>query len=168
MKYLTFKFFLASLFIASFLSCRSANISTFSYTEPEIILLREMPNGTIFVKAFGSGFNQMECIENAKMNAIRKVIFNGVNGSKPLIGGSNIEEKNKDYFTSFFSMDGPFNKFVYLSNRGNIDKDDRFEVKGSRGRRGLLSRRTDRLLIGVELEIERESLRFELLDKLIK
>jgi hypothetical protein len=168
MKYSIINFCLALIVLSSCLSCRSANSSTFSYTKPEIILLREMPNGTIFVRAFGSGFNQMECIENAKLSAIREVIFNGVNGSKPLIGGANTEEKNKEYFTSFFSTDGPFNKFVYLSNRGNIDKDDRFEVKGSRGRRGVLSRRTDRLLIGVELEIERESLRLELFDKLIK
>ena len=168
MKNSIFKITLASFLLASCLSCRSANVSIFAYIKPEITLLREMPNGTILVKAFGSGFNQMECIENAKMSAVREVIFNGISGSKPLIGGANTEEKNKEYFTSFFSMDGPFNKFVYLSNRGNIDKDDRFEVRGSRGRRGVLSRRTDRLSIGVELEIEREALRVELFDKLIK
>lgn len=168
MKNLIFKFCFAAFLIVSCFSCRSANVSTFSYIKPEITLLKEMPNGTIFVRAFGSGFNQMECIENAKMNAIREVIFNGINGSKPLIGGANTEEKNKEFFTSFFSVDGQFNNFVYLSNRGNIDKDDRFEVKGSRGRRGVLSRRTDRLSIGVELEIKREALRVELFDKLIK
>ena len=96
MKYSIINVCLALIVLSSCLSCRSANSSTFSYTKPEIILLREMPNGTIFVRAFGSGFNQMECIENAKLSAIREVIFNGVNGSKPLIGGANTEEKNKE------------------------------------------------------------------------
>jgi hypothetical protein len=168
MKNKIFNFFLVLCILAFCLSCRTTNSSVFSYTKPEIILLSEMPNGTVVVKSFGSGYTQMECVENAKMSAIKEIIFKGINGSKPLIGGSNFEENNKNYFSNFFSSDGPYNNYVYLSNRGNIDKDDRFEVKGSRGRRKITSRRTDRLLIGVELVIERESLRTELFDKLIK
>ena len=166
MKLSLFKNLILVVCLFIFFGCKVSNDSVFSYTKPEIILVTEIANGNLSVKSFGVGYTQRECIENAKINAVRELIFKGINGSKPLLGGSNSEENNKNYFSSFFSSDGPYNNYVYLSNRGNIDKNDRFEVNGSRGRRKVTSRRTDRLLIGVDLILEKDLLKKELSDKL--
>jgi hypothetical protein len=165
--FLSFIFLITSI---AFESCRPANKSTSAFQNFSVELIREEPGGVILLKSFGSGYNQPDCIENAMYNAIREVIFKGVKGStdsRPLLMGANPEEKYRDYFSAFFAKNGTYKNFASLSNRGNIDKGDRFEVASGKGRREIDSRRAERITIGVEVAVKKTDLQNEI-NKLIK
>jgi hypothetical protein len=168
-----FRYLLLFLSLLVF-GCRPANKSTSAYLTQTPSFIREEPSGILIIKSFGSGYTQAECIENAMYNGIREVIFNGIKGSsdqRPLIGGANPEMQYSAYFSSFFSKNGPYTNFVSTSNRGNIDKNDRFEVSSAStqlGRRSVTSRRSERLSIGVELVIKKGDLSKEINTVLLK
>ena len=127
--------FLAVIFLTSlvgFEAWRPAIKSTSAFQTFTTQFIREEAAGVILLKSFGSGYTQAECIQNAKYNAVRDVIFKGVSGAndqRPLLMGANPEEKYRNFFTGFFAQDGPFNSFVSTSNRGNIDKNDRLDLR---------------------------------------
>lgn len=152
--------------LVSFEACRPSIKSTSAFQTFTTQFIREEAGGVILVKSFGSGYTQAECIQNAKYNAVRDVIFKGVSGAndqRPLLMGANPEEKYRNFFTGFFAQDGPFNSFVSTSNRGNIDKNDRVVLDGGGpGRRAIDSRRAERQTIGVEVIIKKEELRKEM------
>ena len=161
--------FLAVIFLTSlvgFEACRPAIKSTSAFQTFTTQFIREEAAGVILLKSFGSGYTQAECIQNAKYNAVRDVIFKGVSGAndqRPLLMGANPEEKYRNFFTGFFAQDGPFNSFVSTSNRGNIDKNDRVVLDGGGpGRRAIDSRSAERQTIGVEVIIKKEELRKEM------
>jgi hypothetical protein len=161
--------FLAVIFLTTlvgFEACRPAIKSTSAFQTFTTQFIREEAGGVILLKSFGSGYTQTECIQNAKYNAVRDVIFKGVSGAndqRPLLMGANPEEKYRNFFTGFFVQDGPFNSFVSTSNRGNIDKSDRVVLDGvGPGRRAIDSRRAERQTIGVEVIIKKEELRKEI------
>ncbi len=75
--------------------------------------------GTTLLKAWGKGVTEKEAIESAKQNAVKVLIFKGVSGSTdtlPIVSDPNAEEKNKDYFQTFFAKDGKYLKFVTNTN----------------------------------------------------
>jgi hypothetical protein len=161
---------LTALCLASLIaieSCRPAVKSTSAFQNFTTQYIREEAGGVIVLKSYGAGYTQAECIQNAKYNAVRDVIFKGISGARdqrPLIMGANPEEKYRSYFTGFFAADGPYNSYVSTSNRGNIDKNDRFVVDGGGvpGRRSVTSRKVERQTIGVEVVIKKEDLRVEM------
>ena len=154
--------------LVSFEACRPSIKSTSAFQTFTTQFIREEAGGVILLKSFGSGYTQAECIQNAKYNAVRDVIFKGVSGAndqRPLLMGANPEEKYRNFFTGFFAQDGPFNSFVSITNnnRRNIDKNDRFVLDGSApGRKAIDSRRAERKTIGVEIVIKKEELRREM------
>lgn len=166
--YFKLTFFVFTLFN---FGCRQTNKSTSSYLINSTDFIREEPGGVLILKSFGSGYTQNECIQNAKYNALRDLIFKGIKGSKdprPLMAGANPEEKYKDYFTKFFAINGPYLDYITTANRTNIDKNDRYEVSGSVGRRKFGSRRAERMTIGTELVVQKEILANEIEKLLFK
>ena len=101
------------------------------YTEYEVQFLKTGVEGTIFFKIYSYGDNENECIENAKRNAVRAVIFSGIPGSDledPLTSETGAEIKYKDYFDIFFNKKGKYINYVSISNDGSINSNDRYRV----------------------------------------
>lgn len=92
-------------------------------------------DGSQTLKAWGNGRNRSDAVEQAKKNAIRDVIFNGINegktecNSKPLIFEVNAQEKYENYFNAFFADKGEFINFISLRDERIFDKISRDKKK---------------------------------------
>lgn len=106
---------LGQLFVSS---CRKTTeiSSTHTYIPQKSVCLGVDYDGTILLRAWGSGYNKAEAVEHAKKNAIYEVIFEGItNGSTkidPLLYEVNAKEKYGYYVTSFFQDKGEYRKYV--------------------------------------------------------
>lgn len=75
-------------------------------------------DGSQTLKAWGNGRNRADAIEQAFKNAVRDVLFNGINNGKsdcnvkPVIFEVNAQQKHEEYFNRFFSDKGPYKEFV--------------------------------------------------------
>jgi hypothetical protein len=99
--------------------------------EYEVQFLKTAVEGTILFKIYSYGKNEDDCIANAKRNAIKAIIFNGIPGSdlqKPLVTDIEALTTHKDYFTIFFQNKGKYLQYVSLSTDGSIDSNDRLKV----------------------------------------
>jgi hypothetical protein len=91
-------------------------------------------DGSQTVKAWGNGRNRSDAVEQAKKNAIRDILFFGLQEGKqdcqqrPLIYEVNAQEKHEDYFNKFFADGGEYRDFISL-------KDERIGDKLSRDRK---------------------------------
>ncbi|HMK07059.1 MAG TPA: hypothetical protein VK476_05975 [Flavobacterium sp.] len=115
-------------------------------------------DGSATLKAWGNGRNRADAVEQAKKNAIRDVIFNGILEGKqdcqqkPLIFEVNAQEKYEDYFNRFFADGGEFLNFISL-------RDERIGQKINRDREKARESVTNGFIVRV--------LRSELKKKLI-
>lgn len=79
-------------------------------------------DGTLVLKAWGNGKDKTEAIAQAQKKAIRDVLFAGILdgksdcGSKPLLTEVNIQQKNEEYFNTFFSKKGDYLDFISTEN----------------------------------------------------
>jgi hypothetical protein len=79
-------------------------------------------NGSITVKAWGFGKNEKEAIQQAKINAIKDILFSGIYEGKSdcghiaLITEVNAYQKNEVYFNDFFSNSGDYSDFVKVES----------------------------------------------------
>jgi len=77
-------------------------------------------DGSQTVKAWGTGRNRHDAVEQAKKNAVRDVLFNGIVAGKaecqikPVLAEVNVRERNEAYFNKFFADGGEFRKFLSL------------------------------------------------------
>lgn len=120
--------------------------------EYEVKFLRTGVEGTILFKIYSYGKKEDDCITNAKRNAVRAVIFDGIPGSdlqKPLVTEAGAEELYKDYFNVFFQKNGKYLHYVSLSTDGSIDSNDRFKVG-------------KRVKVGIAVSVQKAALRKEL------
>jgi len=115
-------------------------------------------DGSQTLKAWGNGRNRADAVEQAKKNAMRDVIFNGIRegkqecNQKPLIFEVNAQEKYEDYFNAFFADGGEYKNYVSL-------RDERIGNKLSRDRKKTSESVTNGLIVRI--------LRAELKAKLI-
>jgi len=92
-------------------------------------------DGSQTLKAWGNGRNRSDAVDQAKKNAIRDVIFNGISEGKqecnvkPLIFEVNAQEKYEDYFNKFFADGGEFKNFISLRDERIFDKISRDKKK---------------------------------------
>lgn len=122
------------------------------YTEYEVQFIRVGLEGTILFKVYSYGSNENDCIENAKRNAVRAIIFSGIPGSdlqEPLITEAGAEVKYKDYFDIFFNKGGKYINYVAISNDGSIEANDRYRVG-------------KKLKVGIAVVVRKAQLRKEL------
>ena len=125
------------------------NYRDFNY---EVQFLRTGLQGTELFKVFAYGRNERQCIENAKMDAVKAILFKGIPGSglqKPMVTELSEMNEHKDYFKAFFKEDGPYLNYVSISNDGSINENDRYKVG-------------NKLKIGVIVSVNKASLRNEL------
>lgn len=73
-------------------------------------------DGSQTLKCWGTGKNRFDAVEQARKNAVRDVLFNGVRSGdcnpKPVIFEVNAQEKYEDYFNNFFKDGGEYKNFV--------------------------------------------------------
>ncbi len=76
-------------------------------------------DGSITVKAWGSGRNRRDAVAQARKNALWDVLFKGIRkgrgqcDQRPMITEVNAEQMYKQYFNSFFAdRDGAYKEFV--------------------------------------------------------
>lgn len=92
-------------------------------------------DGSQTLKAWGNGRNRSDAVDQAKKNAVRDVIFNGITEGKqdcnkrPLIFEVNAQEKYEDYFNKFFSDGGAYKDFISLRDERIFDKISRDKKK---------------------------------------
>jgi len=119
MKYSLLSLIVAALLIFS--DCYSQKNTAGYYSYKTECLGVEM-DGSQTVKAWGSGRNRPDAIEQAKKNAVRDVLFNGIREGKPdcekrpVISEVNAQVKYEEYFNKFFADGGDFKNFVSLKD----------------------------------------------------
>lgn len=107
--------FLCILFLNA---CNSKQTTTSSYYTYKTECLGVELDGSQTLRAWGSGKNKKDAIEQAKKNAIRDILFKGIHAGqsdcsvKPLLTEVNAEEKYEDYFNTFFRENGMYKNFV--------------------------------------------------------
>ena len=100
-----------------------ATKTTTSYYSSETIDLNHEADGSVTVRAFGSGRNGQDAREQAWKNAVRDIIFKGVNipgnpyMSKPLVTEVNAQEKYEEFFNAFFADKGYYQAFVTTEDK---------------------------------------------------
>jgi hypothetical protein len=88
--------------------------------------------GTILFKVISIGKNTDQAITNAKSDAIKAILFQGIPFSdltKPLLVNENSVEKNRLFFEAFFKNE-KYLEFVSIANDGSISGEDRLKFNG--------------------------------------
>lgn len=127
------KFYLAACLIGILLlgACGPKKTVSSHYTSETECLGAEL-DGSQTLRAWGTGKNKSDAVEQARKNAVRDVIFNGVRKGtndcslKALLLEANAKEKYEDYFNTFFKDDGTYKLFV-----GNEDTPVRSDISSS-------------------------------------
>ncbi len=115
-------------------SCSPQKRISGNYTHKTECLGAEM-DGSITVKAWGTGRNRWDAIEQAKKNAVRDVLFDGILEGKsdchqkPVIFEVNAIEKYEEYFNKFFADGGEFQDYVNVKDERILQKIDRDRKK---------------------------------------
>lgn len=115
----------AIISLSSITSCKKPqNIdSSYAYASFKTECLGTELDGTVMLRTWGKGTNKADAIEQARKNAVRDVIFNGItDGSaecnkKPLILEVNAQEKYEYYFNQFFATGGAYTKYVVANEK---------------------------------------------------
>lgn len=85
-------------------------------------------DGSQTVRAWGTGRNRSDAVEQAKKNAVFDVLFKGVRGGssecnlKPLVPEVNARERYEEYFDRFFADGGEYTKFVSAADEKLFSK----------------------------------------------
>lgn len=158
------KIFLSILLCVFFLSsCKTTtNIaSEYAFTTFETECLGVELDGSQTVRAWGKGKNKADAIEQAQKNAVRDILFKGINSGsgecnkRPLITEVNAQEKYEYYFNSFFRDGGAYKKYV-----SNEDENRTSRIK---------AKNSSQENYGVVVRVKRAELRERLIeDKIIK
>ena len=103
--------------------CSKKLADTGSYFHSGSEYLNSEGDGSITVRAYGMGKTREDAIEQACKNAVRDVLFKGVQTpentilSRPLIREINAEEKYQYFFNPFVADGGAYRRFVSMEDR---------------------------------------------------
>lgn len=85
-------------------------------------------DGSQTLLAWGEGKNKADAEEQAKKNAVRDVLFKGINAGKsdctkvPLVNTPNAQRKYEDYFNAFFADGGDYLSYVTMADQKKFGK----------------------------------------------
>jgi hypothetical protein len=94
----------------------------------------EGKDGSYVVKVWSYSKKKDVAIEQAKKNAVHGIIFQGFTGAgkvssqPPIARTPGLEIEKADFFKTFFADNGPYMKYVSVTNDGSIDPNDRLKV----------------------------------------
>ncbi len=106
--------------------------STYASVNSEAECLGTDLDGTQTLRSFGKGKNKAQAMETARKNAVRAVLFRGIQAgtsecsSRPIVNTVNAEEKYESYFNKFFADGGAFEEYSSL-----IDEKRTSRIKSS-------------------------------------
>ena len=111
----------------------TAQTSTSAYYDYEVECLGVELDGSQTVRVWGVGRNKKDAVEQAKKNAVRIVLFKGIQSgmkgcnTKPVVFEVNAEEKYEDYFNVFFMDGGEYSRYISMKDekRVNVFKKDK-------------------------------------------
>ena len=132
-----------ALSILMLASCSPKKTVSAFYTFETECLNTEM-DGSETLRAWGSGRNKRDALEQAKKNAVRDVLFKGVrNGNggcstRPLVTTVNAEEKYERYFNTFFQDGGEYANYISMKDTKNRSYDS--ESTGQQDKYGTVVR----------------------------
>ncbi len=140
------------------ISCNPPSKIAGSYTHKTECLGTEL-DGSQTLKAWGTGKNLTDAVEQAKKQALRDVIFVGIRdgkqecNTKPLVVEVNANEKYEDYWFKFFADGGLYTQFT-------SHQDGKYLKKLRAG---------DQITYGVTVRVLRQKLKQQLInDKILK
>ena len=117
------------LAITSCSTSKTTDISSeYAFTTFETECLGVELDGSQTLRAWGKGKNKADAIEQAKKNAVRDVLFKGINAGsgecnkRPLILEVNAQEKYEYYFNVFFRDGGEYKKYVSSEDENKTSK----------------------------------------------
>ncbi len=122
-----------ALFLIPFITLSQSKNSGFIKYKTEC--LGSELDGSYTLKAWGSGRNNSDAVEQAMKNAVYEIIFKGIpDGDKScsrtgLVIDAGTEGKNQEYFSIFFADGGPYKDFVNLKDERIRHKIKREKVK---------------------------------------
>ena len=111
------KLILTLLLLSAIDLAAQQNRTAGNFSNPTECMGVEM-DGSQTLKAYGNGRNRSDAIEQARKNAVRDVLFNGIREGKagcetrPLVPEVNAQRKHEKYFNAFFADDGPYKEFT--------------------------------------------------------
>jgi len=104
-------------------SCGTVRKTSASFYDTKTVYLNNEADGSITVRATGIGRNRFDAIDQARKNALREMIFTGIEVpgntvlSRPLVNTVNAAEKYEDFFNTFFADGGDYENFVTNDDR---------------------------------------------------
>jgi endonuclease I len=122
-----------ALLILLISSCKTSSYANYDYKSK---CLGSELDGSQTIKAWGKGSSRKDAVEQAKKNAVRDVVFKGIQDDlqgcklKPILLEINAEEKYQTYFNTFFTDGGEFTKFVSLKDERISNQIIREKVSG--------------------------------------
>jgi hypothetical protein len=157
------KIFITLLLFTAVFSVSAQKKTAGNYTYKTECLGVEL-DGSQTLKAWGNGRNRADAVEQAKKNAVRDVLFKGIQegkqecNQKPLVFEINAQEKYEDYFNLFFADGGEYKNFISL-------RDERIGDKINRDRK----RNAESVTNGLVVRVLRSELKAKLIaDKIVK
>lgn len=113
-----------------FASCKTPQVidSTYAGSTFKVECMGTDLDGSQTLRAWGSGKNKSQAMETAKKNAVKAVIFEGINAGtgdcnkKPLVYEVNANEKYEDYFNRFFADGGEYKKFTSMKDEKSTSR----------------------------------------------
>lgn len=96
-------------------------------------------DGSQSLKAWGYGRSKTDAVEQAKKNAVKDVIFNGIHegkqdcSQKALLTVVNAQEKYETYFSKFFADGGEYLSFISIQNKSIFSKKSKNNKKVREG-----------------------------------
>lgn len=97
--------------------------SDYAYANFQTECLGVELDGVQTLRVFGKGKNMAEAIEQAKKNAVRDILFKGIDAGsgecskRPLVNEVNAQERYSYYFNTFFKDKGEYLNFVKLDEK---------------------------------------------------
>lgn len=83
-------------------------------------------DGSITLEVWGKGRHYFDALEQAKKNAVRDIIFRGIQDGNCQISAivllPKVKSTHEEYFAEFFSDDGPYLEFVSLKDERILNK----------------------------------------------
>lgn len=118
---------LSVLAVAAFAlsACTTSQSTMAAYQSAQIECMGVEHDGSQTLRVTASGRNKADAVEQAKKNAVREVIFNGIrHGQKgcnmhPIVAEANAEEKYENYFNIFFADGGEYLKYISMADERN-------------------------------------------------
>lgn len=129
-----------SIAIAVLILCShglSAQTTTSAYYDYEAECLGVELDGSQTLRVWGVGRNKKDAVEQAKKNAVRIVLFKGIQSglkgcnTRPVVSEVNAEEKYEEYFNIFFMDGGEYSKYISMKDekRTSLFKKDKEKEK---------------------------------------